>query len=136
MAGVDPAEELGVAARVRRAAPDAPALLFVHGLGGDRTFWDEAWSCSGLEAYTLVAVDLPGFGGSPPVRPFTFDVAVERLAQLVDALAAPVVAVGHSMGGTVVALLAERAPLLGAVLIEANLLRLGSDVSASAAGAL
>ena len=84
-------------------------LLFVHGLGGDRTFWDEAWSWPGLEPYTLVAVDLPGFGASPPLRPFTFEAVVERLAGLVEASDAPVVAVGHSMGGTVVALLAERA---------------------------
>lgn len=129
-------QRFGFAARVRGAEPDAPALLFVHGLGGDWTFWDEAFAWPGLEPYSLVAVDLPGFGAAPPLRPFTFDEVVDRLGQLVEALAVPVVAVGHSMGGTVTALLAERAPLGGVVLVEANLLPLGPGVSASAAGAL
>jgi pimeloyl-ACP methyl ester carboxylesterase len=134
-AAVEP-EEHGFAARIRRAERDAPALLFVHGLGCDTTFWDEAWSWPGLEPYTLVAVDLPGFGASPPLRPFTFESVVGRLALLVESSAAPVVAVGHSMGGTIAALLGERASLRGAVLVEANLAPVGPESSASAAGAL
>jgi pimeloyl-ACP methyl ester carboxylesterase len=48
-----------------------------------------------------------------------------------------VIAVGHSMGGTLVALLADRQPLLrGVVLVEANLVPVGPESSASAAGAL
>jgi pimeloyl-ACP methyl ester carboxylesterase len=130
------AEELGFAARIRGPGPDAPALLFVHGLGADCTFWDEAWSWAGLAPYSLVAVDLPGFGATPPLRPFTFEVVVERLARLVDALGVPTVCVGHSMGGTLVALLADRQPVLrGAVLVEANLVAVSPETSASAAGA-
>lgn len=130
------AERLGFAARVRDAGPGAPALLLVHGLGCDTSFWDEAFASATLERYTLVAVDLPGFGASPPLRPFTFAAVLDRLAALVDGLAVPVVAVGHSLGGTLAVLLAERAPLRGLVLVEANLLPLGPEVSASAAGAL
>jgi pimeloyl-ACP methyl ester carboxylesterase len=129
------AEQLGVAARVRDAGPDAPALLLVHGLGGDSTFWAEAFACPELERTTLVAVDLPGFGTAAPLRPFTFDAVVRLLVGLVEGLPVPVAAVGHSLGGTVTALLAQRASLRGIVLIEANLLPLGPEVSASAAGA-
>jgi pimeloyl-ACP methyl ester carboxylesterase len=134
-AAVEP-EQHGFAERVRRAAAEAPVLLFVHGLGCDTSFWDEAWSWPGLEPYTLVAVDLPGFGASPPLRPFTFEAVVGRLARVVESAPAPVVAVGHSMGGTIAALLAARAPVRGAVLVEANLVPVGPESSASAAGAL
>lgn len=130
------AEQLGLAARVRDV-PDAPVLLFVHGLGCDASFWDEAWTSADLERYSLLAVDLPGFGAAPPVRPFTFDMVVERLARLVDALHGPVVAVGHSMGGTLVGLLAEVRPgLRGIVLVDANLLPVEAAVSAAGARAL
>lgn len=79
-----------------------------------------------LERYTL-----------PPVRPFTFDTVVERLARLVDALHGPVLAVGHSMGGTLVGLLAEVRPgLRGIVLVDANLLPVEAAVSAAGARAL
>jgi pimeloyl-ACP methyl ester carboxylesterase len=129
-------EAHGFAARIRPAGPDAPVLLFVHGLGCDTTFWDEAWSEPGLEPYTLVAVDLPGFGAAPPLRPFTFEAVLDRLAKLVASADAPVVAVGHSMGGALAALLAGRAPVQGVVLVEANLVPVGAGSSASAAGAL
>ena len=59
------AEQLGLAARVRDV-PDAPVLLFVHGLGCDASFWDEAWTSADLERYSLLAVDLPGFGAAAP----------------------------------------------------------------------
>ena len=129
-------EEHGFAARVRRASDDAPVLLLVHGLGGDASFWDEAWSWPGLEPYTLVAVDLPGFGATAPLRPFTFEAVLGQLARLVESSAAPVAAVGHSMGGALAGLLAGRAPVRAAVLVEANLVPVGAESSASAAGAL
>ena len=106
----------------------------MHGLGGDVSFWDEAWTSPDLVRHSLLAVDLPGFGATPPLRPFTFDTVVDRLAQLVDALPDPVVAVGHSMGGTVVTLLADARPdLRGVVLVDANLVPV--EASGSAAGA-
>src|SRR5262245_60921710 len=130
------AEELGFAARIRSADAPAPTLLLVHGLGGDVTFWDEAWTAPALARYSLVAVDLPGFGTAPPLRPFTFAAVVERLGRLVDALAVPVVVVGHSMGGTIAALLADERPdLAGVVLVEATLVPVGPESSGSAAGA-
>ena len=130
------AERLGFQARVRDF-PDAPLLLFVHGLGCDLSFWDEAWTSADLERYSLLAVDLPGFGAAAPVRPFAFDAVVDRLARLVDALRGPVVAVGHSMGGTLVGLLAEARPRLsGIVLVDANLLPVEAAVSAAGARAL
>src|SRR6186713_1997954 len=98
-------QELGLGGRVRDGEPGADGLLLVHGLGADATFWNEAFARPGLERYTLVAVDLPGFGGAPPLRPLTFAAVLDRLAALVDALAVPVVAVGHSMGGTIAAAL-------------------------------
>lgn len=131
------AETLGFAARTQPADDGAAVVLFVHGLGCDATFWDEAWSAPGLEPYALLAVDLPGFGAAPALGQFTFAAVVERLALLIEALDGPVVAVGHSMGGTLVAQTAcDGAPLRGAVLVEANLAPTTPTTSASAAGAL
>lgn len=85
---------------VRRGA--GPPLILVHALGGSLRSWDLV--ADGLAAHReVVALDLPGFGGSPPLP----DTTVTTLA---DALALFLAAqglrhadlVGTSLGGRLV----------------------------------
>lgn len=89
----------------------APALLLVHGWGGDGREWSpHAESLAGR--FRVVVPDLRGHGRSPvPDEGNTPVEMADDLAALVDGLGTgPVVAVGHSMGGQVVNLLAVRRP--------------------------
>ncbi|MFE3849746.1 alpha/beta fold hydrolase [Streptomyces griseorubiginosus] len=91
----------------------APVLLLVHGWGGDGREWSpHVEALAGR--FRLVVPDLRGHGRSPvPDEGNTPAAMAEDLAGLVEALATgPVVAVGHSMGGQVVNLLAVRHPAL------------------------
>jgi pimeloyl-ACP methyl ester carboxylesterase len=93
--------------RLGRGAP----LVLVHGAGGSHRSWDAVLPF--LQPHRdVVALDLPGFGDSPPLRetprhtPAMMAAAVE---QLLDALGLdrPHVA-GHSYGGWVALQLATR----------------------------
>ncbi|MEV0472178.1 alpha/beta fold hydrolase, partial [Streptomyces prunicolor] len=89
----------------------APPLVLVHGWGGDGREWSRhAEELAG--PFRVIVPDLRGHGrsevphdGNTPVE------MADDLAALVATLGAgPVVAVGHSMGGQVVNLLAVRHP--------------------------
>ncbi|POX44033.1 alpha/beta fold hydrolase [Streptomyces sp. Ru72] len=89
----------------------APALLLVHGWGGDGREWSpHAEALAGR--FRVVVPDLRGHGRSPVPDEGNTPVAMaDDLAALIDSLGTgPVVAVGHSMGGQVVNLLAVRHP--------------------------
>lgn len=91
----------------------APALLLVHGWGGDGREWSP--HAEALAGRFRVAVpDLRGHGRSPvPDEDNTPVHMADDLAALVGSLGTgPVIAVGHSMGGQVVNLLAVRHPSL------------------------
>jgi pimeloyl-ACP methyl ester carboxylesterase len=87
------------------------AVVFIHGWGCDRTYWDEQVPYFS-ERYTTVTIDLAGHGESGlerevwSMKAFGLDVAavVEKLGL------EEIVLVGHSMGGLVVV---EAALLLG-----------------------
>lgn len=90
---------------------DGPPLLLIHGMAGTWTSWMANLPELG-ERYRVIAVDLPGFGGSDPLpRRAPFGGYVERLLGLLDHLGIPSVAVfGHSLGGLVTLAFASRAP--------------------------
>jgi pimeloyl-ACP methyl ester carboxylesterase len=109
------------------ADADAPRerALYVHGLGGASTNWTDlaallAVRCEGW------ALDLPGFGSSPPPARGRYSIrghlravvdVLERLAQLPgDAAGRPVHLLGNSLGGLVSLLVASRRPDLVASL--------------------
>jgi len=100
-----------------------PPLLLVHGLGGAWQNWLENLPALGRE-FRVIAVDLPGFGGSDPLPPpAEMETHVEVLASLLDRLAIPdVVLVGHSLGGLIALLFASAYPtrLRGLVLVCAG----------------
>lgn len=85
-------------------------LLLVHGWGGD----SRAWSGVTFARHRVITVDLRGHGRSPVLghgyRPADY---AGDLALLIDRLnLGPVAAVGHSMGGQIVAELALVRPEL------------------------
>lgn len=99
----------GLALRIVRAG-SGPPLLLVNGLGAAAETWAPlAGSLKGLE---LVAVDLPGTGGTPPVRrPLRMAGLARIVAGLLDALEREKIDVlGYSFGGVVAQELAWRAP--------------------------
>jgi pimeloyl-ACP methyl ester carboxylesterase len=86
-------------------------VVFVHGLGGNWQNWLENLPRIAQERRAL-ALDLPGFGESPPPRE---DISISRYASLIDAWLERLgveraVVVGNSMGGFVSAELAIEHP--------------------------
>ncbi|MDP9388251.1 MAG: alpha/beta hydrolase, partial [Actinomycetota bacterium] len=97
------------------------SVLALHGWGRSAADFDAA--LAGLDA---VALDLPGFGATPP-PPQAWGGAeyAAAVAPVLDEMAPPVVVLGHSFGGRVaVHLAASRPPLVaGLVLAGVPLVR-------------
>jgi pimeloyl-ACP methyl ester carboxylesterase len=110
-----PVEEIWLANRmlsVRRIAEGGAPAVFVHGLGGSSLNWtDLAHLMAGrLDSW---AVDLPGFGWSPPPRTgdYTPTGHADAVADLItEKIGAPVHLFGNSMGGAVSVALAASMP--------------------------
>ena len=77
-------------------------LVFLHGLGGGHHAWDAQLPYFAERGYPSHAWDQPGYGASPTVEPYDLEHVAAALALLIESLGgAPVVLVGHSMGGMV-----------------------------------
>ena len=82
-------------------------LVLVHGLATTRVIWRRVLPY--LE-YRVTAIDVPGFGESPPAGPgFVLEEVADAIAMAFDA---PFDLVGHSLGGAIAIVLAERRPQL------------------------
>jgi pimeloyl-ACP methyl ester carboxylesterase len=80
---------------------DGPQLVLLHGYGRSLTDWDAAAALL-TAGHRVLAVDLPGHGGSPRVSPWTIPAVVRHIADTLDAQGVPeAVVVGHSLGGLV-----------------------------------
>jgi pimeloyl-ACP methyl ester carboxylesterase len=80
-----------------------PAVVLVHGLGGDRHVWDDV-ARTLAKTHTVIAVDLPGHGAAPDHGGLDADRIAKQIAATVRAeKAAPAVIVGHSLGGFIAA---------------------------------
>lgn len=86
-----------------------PPLLLIHGLGASRRIWDPQINRLAA-ARDVIAVDLPGFGESPPLAepptPWALAAALTLLCSELD-IERPRVA-GNSLGGWVALELAKR----------------------------
>jgi len=91
--------------------PAKPAVVFVHGAGGDRTVWSLQTRYFAHHGRSVLALDLPGHGRSegPPCRTIG-EMADWTIAALQAVKAGPAVLVGHSMGSMIALEVAARAP--------------------------
>lgn len=98
---------------VRRAGAGAP-LVLVHGFASTSVDWTDLMAELSDE-YALHAVDLPGYGFSPPAPDgdYSLDAHAAAVTGLVAAVCAgsgPVVLAGNSLGGLLAIRIAERRP--------------------------
>src|SRR3989441_3792934 len=94
-----------------RGAADAPAIVFLHGLGSCADDW--IWQIPAFERdHRLLLVDLPGHYRSPlPAGPLSVDAMADAVGVLLARLGEPPAhVVGLSLGGCVALALALRAP--------------------------
>ncbi|MBX5454109.1 MAG: acetoin dehydrogenase dihydrolipoyllysine-residue acetyltransferase subunit [Acidobacteriia bacterium] len=110
---------------------DAPAIVFIHGFGGDLNNWMFLQPLL-AERFRTVALDLPGHGGSTKALKQADPAALARFVlATMDALgigAAHVV--GHSMGGAVAIAIAQEASDRALSLSLISPAGLGSDINA------
>ncbi len=102
--------------------PGSEAALFVHGLGGSALNWTDLMGLLGKPAaaneldvppFAGEALDLPGFGFSPPPKngDYSLDARVEAVISLLDSRGhGPVHLVGNSLGGAISTRVAARRP--------------------------
>jgi pimeloyl-ACP methyl ester carboxylesterase len=106
-------------------ADGRPPLLLVHGLSFDRQQWrpvvDELATID--PGRRVLAVDLPGHGGSPARDSYPHDdvVAAIHRAATETGIEAPIV-VGHSLGGALATAYAAAYPTRGVVNVDQPLL--------------
>src|SRR5215216_3671656 len=81
---------------------EGPTVVLLHGFGGAASNWTLV-APRLLPGHRVLVPDLPGHGGSSALAapPDTLDPFADRVAALLEADEAPVLAVGHSMGGVV-----------------------------------
>ncbi len=100
---------------------DGPPLVLVHGLGGSLTNW-MAVGPSLARTHRVLALDLPGFGRTPPAgRSVAVVAQVSTVARFIERFGGGRCAVaGNSMGGMISLALAARRPALVSRLILVN----------------
>ena len=87
-----------------------PALLFLHGIGGDAECFRPQLAHFG-RGFRAIAWNMPGYGGTPLLPRTTFPDLADAVAALLDARGiARVHLVGHSLGGMIAQEFAIRHP--------------------------
>ncbi len=121
-----------LAAKIRSSDDD---LIFcIHGLGCAKENFHDIWSHNALKEYSIIALDLPGFGDSACLDDFSYD--MKEFAAVCDSLLSRfpnerVHIIGHSMGGAVGLLLADhiKERMASFINVEGNLI--GRDCTVS-----
>jgi 3-oxoadipate enol-lactonase len=109
--------------------PGGQAFVLAHGLGGRWQHWLENIPAL-AEHGRVIAVDLPGFGRSRPLRGgYSLDSFADAVAALVQRLDLPkVVFLGHSLGGPLSVRFAIRHPeLVNAIVLVAGAVQTFAD---------
>src|SRR4030042_1988378 len=124
--------EFHIAYKIREGG--SGLIFFIHGLGCAKELFDDVWNFTGLNDYTIVTVDLPGFGDSGMPDAFSGD--LQDHAQICRCLISRlperrIHIVGHSMGGAVGLLLSDMIHdrLESFVNVEGNLISHDCEVS-------
>lgn len=86
-------------------------VLMLHGIGGGHLAFAPQVETLASIGYRAVSWDMPGYGHSAPIEPYTFKGLAQSCINLIDALQCEsVVLVGHSMGGMVAQEVIARRP--------------------------
>lgn len=101
----------GTPVRTVRAGTGDTTLLLLHGYGESLTTWRAVFDRLAAH-HRVIAIDLPGFGGSrKPDVPYSLPAFTERISRFIDRwTTGPLVLVGHSMGGEIAASVALARP--------------------------
>jgi len=103
---------------VRRWGEGRP-IVYLHGLGEAGACFAGLIAEPALAGFTHVVPDLPGYGRSPwPAQPASLDQLADQLVAWLARFPAPPIVVGHSMGGVLALLIAERAPARIAAVVD------------------
>jgi pimeloyl-ACP methyl ester carboxylesterase len=90
---------------------EGPPVVWIHGLGESSLCFAEISRHPALARFRHRLFDLPGYGRSPwPAAAYRLDEGATALAAWLAAEPQPAVLIGHSMGGVLATLVAERAP--------------------------
>jgi pimeloyl-ACP methyl ester carboxylesterase len=104
--------------------PGGPPLVLLHGLTSDRSTWAGVAPELAAVGYRVLALDQRGHGASARTGTYSFEEMREDVSQFADALGLNrFILGGHSMGGTVAELFAERNPgrLAGLIVVDGAL---------------
>lgn len=90
-----------------------PTVLMLHGIGGGHLAFAPQVETLASSGYRAVAWDMPGYGHSAPIEPYTFKGLAQSCIQLIETLKCKdVVLVGHNIGGMVAQEVVARRPEL------------------------
>jgi 3-oxoadipate enol-lactonase len=100
--------------------PDAPPLVFLHGIGGAARAWRGQLDYF-ADSYRCIAWDMPGYGASAPLPSVSIASLADALQDFLHATGAdrPVL-VGHSIGGMIVQQLLTDEPLIADAVVLAQ----------------
>jgi len=102
-------EPLHIAAYLREAGPEL--LFLIHGLGCSKDSFHHLWNYHPFDNYSVMAVDLAGFGNSSKSRNFsyTMEAQAQICAEILSEFSEKKLhIVAHSMGGAVALLLPHK----------------------------
>ncbi|MGD2042936.1 MAG: alpha/beta hydrolase [Acidimicrobiia bacterium] len=86
-----------------------PSLVMVHGLGGSIANWDVVGPRIAQHG-RATALDLPGFGLSPPADDWELETHRDVIIEFVETMGDDAVLVGNSMGGLLAEMVAAHRP--------------------------
>jgi 3-oxoadipate enol-lactonase len=96
-----------------------PTLLMLHDVGGGHRAFAPQVESFAAAGYRAVAWDMPGYGHSAPIDPYTFKGLAQSCSTLIDTLlqgkgggGSGVILLGHGMGGMVAQEVVARRPEL------------------------
>ncbi|MEV4244326.1 alpha/beta fold hydrolase [Streptosporangium canum] len=85
---------------------DSKVAVLIHGIMADSQCWWRVGPHLASLGYHVIAVDLPGHGGSPRAEVYSPELFASSVLESVPA--GPELAIGHSLGGLTLAVAVER----------------------------